>query len=79
MFSIVLRNAGATRRYSISPHGDAGWEVSAEREGARPHHVYYHDWHRVERTLAMFQLEISELTARGWRVGEGSDAVALDT
>ena len=68
MFSIVLRHAASTRRYSISPHGDAGWEVILEREGEVPQHVWYHDWHRVERMLTMFQMEVSELTARGWQV-----------
>ena len=67
MFSIILRNAALTRRYSISPLSDAGWEVILEREGEVPHHVWYHDWHRVERTLAMFQLEVSELTEHGWQ------------
>ena len=52
MFSIVLRNAASTRRYSISSHGESGWEVTMEREGEIPHHVYYHDWHRVERALS---------------------------
>ena len=68
MFCIVLRNATLKRRYSISPLSDAGWEVILEREGEQPRHVCYHDWHRVERTLAMFRLEVSELTARGWQV-----------
>jgi hypothetical protein len=67
MVSIVLRNAALTRRYSISPHGDAGWEVILEREGELPHHVWYRDWHRVERTLAIIRLEVSELTSRGWQ------------
>ena len=68
MFSIVLRHDASTRRYSISTLGDAGWEVVLEREGELPHHVWYHDWHRVERALAMFRLEVSELTARGWEI-----------
>ena len=68
MFSIVLRKAAFTRRYFISPHRESGWEVILEREGEVPHHVWYRDWHRVERTLAMFRLEVSDLTARGWQV-----------
>ena len=68
MFSIVLRNAASTRRYWISSHGDSGWEVILEREGELPRHVWYHDWHRVERAMAMFRMEVSELTARGWQV-----------
>jgi hypothetical protein len=68
MFSIVLRNASSIRRYSISPHRDTGWEVILEREGELPRHVWYRDWHRVERTLAIFRLEVSDLTARGWQI-----------
>jgi hypothetical protein len=68
MFSIVLRNASATRRYSISSLGESGWEIIHEREGEPRHQVWIHDWHRVERTLAMFRLEVSELTSRGWQV-----------
>jgi hypothetical protein len=68
MFSIVLRNAASIRRYSISPDRDTGWEVILEREGELPRHVWYRDWHRVERTLAIFRLEVSDLTARGWQI-----------
>jgi hypothetical protein len=67
MFSISLRNADHTRRYSISPLSPSGWEIKLEQEGELTRHVYYHDWHRVERTLALFQLEVSKLTERGWR------------
>jgi hypothetical protein len=66
MFSIMLRKAEQTRRYSISSLGKSGWEVTLEREG-ETRHVFYDDWHRVERTLAMFQLEVSELTEHGWQ------------
>ncbi|MGE5245235.1 MAG: hypothetical protein ACM3SQ_13480 [Betaproteobacteria bacterium] len=27
----------------------------------------YRDWHRVERALASFELEVSRLTASGWQ------------
>ena len=65
MFSITLRKAEQTRRYSISSLSHSGWEVTQEREG-ETRQVFYDDWHRVERALAIFRLEISELTARGW-------------
>jgi hypothetical protein len=68
MFSISLRNADdRTRSYSISQLGNAGWEVKLEQEGELTRHVYYHDWHRVERVLALFQLEVTNLTEHGWR------------
>jgi hypothetical protein len=68
MFSISLRNDDdRTRSYSISSLGEAGWEVKLEQEGELTRHVVYHDWHRVERMLALFQLEVSNLTEHGWR------------
>jgi hypothetical protein len=66
MFSIMLRKADQTRRYAISSLGASGWEVTFEREG-ETRHVFYDDWHRVERALAIFQLEVSDLTDRGWQ------------
>jgi len=66
MFSISLRNADHTRKYSIAALNPAGWEVKLEHEGELTRHVYY-DWHRVERALALFQLEVGELTERGWQ------------
>jgi hypothetical protein len=66
MLSIVLRKADKTRRYSISTLGACGWEVTLEREG-ETRRVCYDDWHRVERALAIVRLEVSELTARGWK------------
>lgn len=65
MFSIALRKADQVRRYSISTLGKDGWEVTLEREGER-RRVRYNDWHRVERALAIFRLEVSELTEHGW-------------
>ncbi len=67
MFSIILRKADQTRCYSVSALSEAGWRVTSEREGKPPRQVCYHDWHRVERALAIFQREVSELTALGWR------------
>ena len=67
MFTITLRNADQTRHYSIAPLSAAGWEVKLEQEGRLTRHVWYRDWHRVERVLALIQLEVSDLTARGWQ------------
>jgi hypothetical protein len=67
MFSVVLHNGVAMRRYSISRNGAEGWEVIRQQDGERPRHVHYRDWHRVERALALFHLEINDLVARGWQ------------
>jgi hypothetical protein len=66
MFTATLCKADRIRRYSISMLGASGWEVTREDEG-ETRHVVYDDWHRVERALAMFKLEVSELTQLGWQ------------
>jgi hypothetical protein len=66
MFTANLHLADHTRRYSISPHKESGWEIKLEHDRKLTHHVWYRDWHRVERTLAVFRLEVAQLTARGW-------------
>jgi hypothetical protein len=70
MFSISLRNAEHTRKYSIAALNPAGWEVTREQEGELTRRVY-HDWHRVERALALFHREVGQLTQHGWRETRG--------
>ena len=73
MFSVSLQHDGHLRRYSISMSGSSGWEVKLEADRQLARHDNYHDWHRVERARAIFDMEVSELTARGWQVvGESS-------
>jgi hypothetical protein len=68
MFSIALRQAGHTRNYRVSPSDVSGWDVTL-LEDLRPiRHVHYDDWHRVERAVATLQLEVRELTAKGWSI-----------
>ena len=66
MFSISLTRADHIRRYSIAPLQRSGWEVKVESDQELTRHAYYRDWHRVERVLALFRLEVSELIACGW-------------
>jgi hypothetical protein len=68
MFQLSLRCADHIRNYSIAPGGPSGWEVKLEEDRTITRRDYYRDWHRVERALALFEREVSELTARGWRV-----------
>ncbi len=67
MFSICLRHADQMRRYSISGHS-GGWEITSAENDTLTRHVHYHDWHRVERVLALFRREVADLTAQGWQV-----------
>ena len=67
MFALSLRYADHVRHYSICP-GSAGWEVRLEEDRTLRRLDHYRDWHRVERAMAMFEREVMELTARGWRL-----------
>jgi hypothetical protein len=66
MFDICLSRANHTRRYSVVPQEPSGWEVRLEEDRELTRHAQYHDWHRVERTLAVFRAEVSKLRASGW-------------
>jgi len=66
MFAKELRHAGHIRKFSIRDAGAAGWEVRDEQDDRVLKNVRYTDWHRVERALNMFNLQIDELESRGW-------------
>ena len=67
MFAKELRQAGHTKRFSISDAGSAGWEVRVEQDSEVVRQVYYTDWHRVERARMNFAREVQELRQAGWR------------
>ena len=67
MYALSLRYADHVRHYSICA-GAAGWEVKLEEDRALRRLDHYRDWHRVERAMALFEREVVELTARGWRL-----------
>jgi hypothetical protein len=66
MFAKKLYRAGHTRKFSISDMGTAGWEVRDEQDDRVLKAVRYTDWHRVERAMNMFNLQIDELESSGW-------------
>ena len=68
MFTVRLRLANQIRDYIIGDVGSFGWEVRLEEDRAVRRLDWYQDWHRVERALALFEREVTELTARGWQV-----------
>jgi hypothetical protein len=69
MFSQELRLAGHVKRFFINRIGAEGWEVREEQDERVVRQVRYTDWHRVERALGIFRLEIGELENRGWVAG----------
>jgi hypothetical protein len=68
MFSVCLRQANHVRQYFVSNRSAGGWEIRSEEDHTLRKHVWYHDWHRVERTLELFRREVAELTAQGWQI-----------
>jgi hypothetical protein len=66
MFNKELRLAGHVKRFLISGMGRDGWEVREEQDERVLRQVRYTDWHRVERALGMFNLQIGELESQGW-------------
>ena len=68
MFSIALRQDQHTRKYHVTAARESGWELTLTEDLKPTKHVHFDDWHRVERALATLELEVSELTAKGWQV-----------
>jgi hypothetical protein len=67
MFAKELRQAGHTRRFSITEAGVLGWEVREEQDSRVVRRVCYTDWHRVERAMTVMTLQVTELEQAGWQ------------
>jgi hypothetical protein len=72
MFAKELKQAGHTRRFSISDAGSEGWEVRVEQDSEVVRRVCYTDWHRVERAVLLLSRQVSELEDKGWRETQAS-------
>ena len=68
MLSVCLRLGDRQRRCSVSAASAKGWEVVRQEDQELVTRTRYHDWHRVERSIALFDREINELLAQGWKV-----------
>jgi len=66
MFSKELRFAGHAKCFLINRLGGDGWEVREEQDQHVVKQVLYTDWHRVERAMGLFTLEIGQLESQGW-------------
>lgn len=66
MFAKSLKHSGHIRRFVVRDTGATGWEVREEQDDQILRQVRYNDWHRVERALAVFSLEVSNLERQGW-------------
>jgi hypothetical protein len=68
MFSIALRHDEHTRKYRVTASQPSGWELTLTEDTKPTRQVHYDDWHRVERAVLTWRLEIDELTEKGWTV-----------
>jgi hypothetical protein len=66
MFLVSIRHDSHVRRYSITPVKGSGWEAKLEEDQKLMRVARYGDWHKVERALMAFRLEVDQLTSRGW-------------
>jgi hypothetical protein len=72
MFAKELRQAGHTKRFTISEAAGEGWEVRVEQDSQVVRRVHYTDWHRVERAVLMMTFQVSKLEENGWLVSQPS-------
>ena len=68
MFHRSLRSAHHVRHYSITTAEPSGWDVKLEEDRELRRCDHYQDWHRVERALALFEMEVEQLQESGWLV-----------
>ena len=66
VFVSELRQAGHSRRFSITNLGIAGWEIREEHDDRVLKRVSCRDWHRVERARTVCDLRIARLEDTGW-------------
>ena len=76
MFAKILTHDGHTRQFTIRDAGAAGWEVLEQQDDRVTRDVHYTDWHRVERALAGFELEVALLERDGWTTEQAEAGVA---
>ena len=66
MFTKELKQAGHSRRFTITETPGEGWEVREEADSHLVKVVQYRDWHRVERAQKRIDLEVMKLEDGGW-------------
>jgi hypothetical protein len=67
MFVLELRRGTETRSFLVSSER-AGWLLSEQSNRQTIRRVRYHDWHRVERAIALIRHDAAALEEQGWSV-----------
>jgi hypothetical protein len=78
MFWLDLSSGKETRQYVIRPATE-GWELEECANWTRIRSVRFHDWHRVERAIALIRLEVERLEREGWIAASLSDVETHST
>jgi hypothetical protein len=67
IFARRFAKTGRTFGLSVARDPRSGWAVQQEENGQVVKVSHYHDWHRVERQMAVFQVKASALQEAGWQ------------
>jgi len=67
IFARRFSSQGHTRRFSVERDSVIGWAAREEEDKQIVKVMRFRDWHRVEQTIAMFDLKASDLRDQGWQ------------
>jgi hypothetical protein len=67
MYQSSFRYDQQTRHFTVRYTERFGWEVLDATNAHVVRRAVYHDWHRVERAMAMIKYEEALLRRAGWR------------
>ena len=67
LFQKTLARASETVSFRIEHVAAAGWRTTKLANDRLTHQQHRTEWHRVERDVARFALEIEALRRQGWR------------
>ena len=66
IFTKTLVRGPHVRSFRILPLPVAGWMVSEEADQRIVQHQQLTDWHRVERAVTRFMVQVADLRREGW-------------
>lgn len=66
MYTRVFQKAEHIWKFTITPAGEAGWQIKDERDSEVVRSISCTDWHRVERARTAFARLAASLREEGW-------------
>ena len=67
-----LVNQGHVHHFMVQ-HSTTGWDVREEEDSTIIRQAHYDDWHRVERSVQLFEQAATMLERDGWIEQQGSN------